>query len=172
MNEQGYYEPYEAFKELYHTNEVNAHIKDGSWVLLKIGEITTSESLAGGVSTNTRLVYIVGLKKKPVGNPAPTDNQRGPPSAGSPATASSATHSQQVKAPSVSDILNLPWVDSDYAGVDKWVPADKVPAAIAEHFRKTGEKTAKGSFKLAVGNFEVYLSPKGHLQRYLPKSAT
>lgn len=92
MIEQGYYEPYDAFKELYHTSEVNEHIKDGSWVLLKIGEITTSESLAGGVSTNTRLVYIVG-HKKPVGNPAPTDSQRGPPSAGSPA-ASSATGRQ------------------------------------------------------------------------------
>ena len=162
MTETGYYEPYEAFKELYRANEVNEHIKDGSWVLLKIGEITASETLAGGVSTNTRLVYVVGLKKKPVGNQPPTSSQ---PSA----TASATSRQPAQKAPGVTDILNLPWTDSDYAGVDKWVPADKVPPAVAELFMRTGEKTSKGSFKLAVGNYEVYLLPKGHLQRYVQK---
>jgi hypothetical protein len=166
MTETRYYEIFESVKELSSPSEVNEHLKDGTWELIKIGEVSASESEEDGTLAQvTKLVYVVGLKRKSAATP------QGSIAAPAQPAKSATPPKQPPPAPKVSveDILGLPWADSDYAQVDAWVPSDKLPAAIAEHFRKTGEKTAKGSYKLSVGNYEVYLSPKGHLQRYLQK---
>jgi hypothetical protein len=160
MTEPRYYEGIDSLLEFPSVQMADAQLRQSKeWEVVKIEKLTNDEvDHQGVVKRSEKLVFILGHRRAS-GNPAtPTATAQQPPK-----------QQSSKSGVSINDILNLPWEDSDYPQVDKWVPADKVPAAIAEHFRKTGERTTKGSYKLSAGNYEVYLSPKGHLQRYLQK---
>lgn len=88
--DQRYFADIESVKELFSPAEVNEHLKDGTWELIKIGEVAAGETQLGGtVTQSTKLVYVVGLKRK-----QPNGAQPVPASAAPVTTATSAAKSK------------------------------------------------------------------------------
>lgn len=141
MNDR-YYQGLKETKIVTTTDETNKLLLSG-WELLRPVEINDP-------SATTRIYYLMG-KFGEIKTSSPSSTPPSSPrSSGLDLT---------------KDILGLAWEDSEYEGVDKWIPAEKVGGAIKDYFEKKGVKTNKGSYKLAVGDFDMYLSTKA-LTRY------
>lgn len=141
-----YYSGLKEIRIVTTTDEVNKLLASG-WEYIKSHDINDANQV------NTRVHWEMGKFGEVKASSPPSTPASSPPKSGLDLT---------------QDILRLPWEDSEYQGVDKWVPADKIGGAIVDYFQKKGVKTDKGSYKLAVGEFDMYLTTKA-LTRYKKK---